>query len=784
MTTNRGRNVGERESLRLKEARVVDRMNEGRRADRRSHRVRNPFVRSRRIGPTGLIAVLVVFAAVLVAAPFASADTIVRDLGTLPGDPASSGSGINNQGQVSGISGDPITGGTHAFLWTDPTMVPLSPLTGYTYSEAIRLNDAGDAVGDSFSITNGSFPTRATLWQAGAPIDLGVLPTDTNSVAVDINSTGSIVGQSSNDFFEFHAVLWKDGQMTRLGTLGGASSEAEAINDVGQIVGSASTIFGYPHPFLWQDGSMTDLGTVPGDLFSGAIGINDAGQVVGYGFNATLAAHAFIWEAGAMRPISGLPGDTQSVAIDINRTGTVVGYSFGASPEPHAFVWEAGATTALPTLGGTMSAAFAINDAGQITGGSTDAFGVQHAALWSPVQGVHDVAVLSADSSPASVVAGAPVTISATIQNQGTGPESFDVKAFAGSTLVGTQTIPGLPAGSSNVVEFTWNTSTAAAGSYAIHVEAALVSGETDAADNSHAAGTVVVYLPLKAQASAPPETDVGVAITLACSANGGAAPYQFAWTFGDDSSDSGASVQHAYGSTGTKTATCTVTDGSSQQASSAATVVVNPAPSVSGHVDRTAASPGKALAFSADATDGAGGFEYTWSFGDGDSANTASATHTYQGPGKYTATVTVRDRVGGVASSSFDVAIAYLAATAKASAYSAASGQGSIRFDANASGGTGGPYTFTWEFGDGQKATGASVVHVYSSPGTYTAKVTVTDEAGDSNTTSLSPIAVQATNVFSLGDPIVGFAIGTVIVIAAAIVVAMLLGRRRRPEP
>ena len=428
-----------------------------------------------------------------------------------------------------------------------------------------------------------------------------------------------------------------------------------------------------------------------------------------------------------------------------------------------------------------MSAAFGINDAGQIAGGSTDASGAQHAALWSPVQGVHDVAVLSATSTPASVVAGANVTINATIQNQGTGPETFDVKAFAGLTLVGSKTISGLPAGSSNDVHFSWDTSTAAAGSYAIHVEAALVSGETDAADNSHAAGTVVVYLPLKAQATAPAETDVGVAITLACSANGGAAPYQFAWTLGDDSTDSGGSVQHTYGSTGTKTATCTVTDGSSQQATSATTVIVNPSPSVSAGADRTAASPGKALAFSANAKDGAGGFEYTWSFGDGGSANTASATHTYQGPGKYTATVTVRDRVGGIATSSFDVAIAYLALTATASTHSAASGQESIRFDATALGGTGGPYTFTWDFGDGQTATGATVVHVYGSPGSYVAKVTVADEAGDSNTTSLSPIAVQATNVFSLGDPIVGFAIGTVIVIAAAVVVAMFLARRRR---
>jgi PKD repeat protein len=48
------------------------------------------------------------------------------------------------------------------------------------------------------------------------------------------------------------------------------------------------------------------------------------------------------------------------------------------------------------------------------------------------------------------------------------------------------------------------------------------------------------------------------------------------------------------------------------------------------------------------------------------------------------------------------------------------------VNFSAEATGA--GPFAYNWTFGDGANSSGASVLHAYSAPGTYTARVTVVD--------------------------------------------------------
>ncbi|MEK7281227.1 MAG: LamG-like jellyroll fold domain-containing protein, partial [Chloroflexota bacterium] len=68
-----------------------------------------------------------------------------------------------------------------------------------------------------------------------------------------------------------------------------------------------------------------------------------------------------------------------------------------------------------------------------------------------------------------------------------------------------------------------------------------------------------------------------------------------------------------------------------------------------------------------------------------------------------------------------------------------------------------GDPLTYTWNFGDGQTATGAIVIHTYTSVNTFTATLTVTDGKGGSAIDS-AIITITGSTKFKLNDAITVF--------------------------
>jgi uncharacterized membrane protein len=96
---------------------------------------------------------------------------------------------------------------------------------------------------------------HASQWKDGMITDLGALPVNNNSAAGSINSRGWSAGQSQSATIdpvvgipEFHAVLWKHGQIIDLGTLdSGTESLGIYVNDAGQVIGF-STINTNPDP--------------------------------------------------------------------------------------------------------------------------------------------------------------------------------------------------------------------------------------------------------------------------------------------------------------------------------------------------------------------------------------------------------------------------------------------------------------------------------------------------------------------------------------------------------
>jgi probable HAF family extracellular repeat protein len=321
------------------------------------------------------------------------------DLGVLPGGDVSQALWISGNGLIAGFSQDghvdPLVGlpENHGVLWRDGEIVDLGGLAGGHESLATAVNNRGQAVGfgfnnipDPISITGFPTQTRALLWQDGVVKDLGTLG-GPDALAGGINNRGEIFGISYLPVDPAavspitHPFLWRNGRMQDLGSLGGTDSEPNAINESGEVVGF-STLAGdtVSHPFVWRNGKLHDLGTL-GGRNANARWINNRGDIIG---RADLAGPApqdhdgVLWTRGKTIDLGTLPGDACSNAYFINSRGQIVGTSENRdlchiSVGEHAFLWEHGHMIDLNTLvpPGTqlqLTYAVAINDEGEIAG--------------------------------------------------------------------------------------------------------------------------------------------------------------------------------------------------------------------------------------------------------------------------------------------------------------------------------------------------------------------------------------------------------------------------------
>jgi PKD repeat protein len=140
---------------------------------------------------------------------------------------------------------------------------------------------------------------------------------------------------------------------------------------------------------------------------------------------------------------------------------------------------------------------------------------------------------------------------------------------------------------------------------------------------------------------------------------------------------------------------------------------------------------------FTASATDAdSDALSYSWDFGNGGStedATTKDAAFTYTTPGTYTAKVTVSDGKS-TDSETVTVTVAPNAAPVISSATATPStGKAPlpVAFTAAATDGDGDTLSYSWDFGNGgstQDAATKDAAFTYTTPGTYTAKVTVSD--------------------------------------------------------
>ena len=189
--------------------------------------------------------------------------------------------------------------------------------------------------------------------------DLGTLPGAPDSTAMGVNDRGDVVGQSGA-----HAVLWRNGRIVDLGTLGGSYSAAVDVNERGDVAGYSQVADGAGnHAFIWRGGRLIDLSPLPGFSSSYATAINDGGNVVGYSVGDG-GISAVLWRPdGTAVDLTAETGLHE--VTDLDNAGRLVGSVTPDGMNGYPALWYRGRLTVLSDTSGTASA---INDRAEITG--------------------------------------------------------------------------------------------------------------------------------------------------------------------------------------------------------------------------------------------------------------------------------------------------------------------------------------------------------------------------------------------------------------------------------
>jgi PKD repeat protein len=229
----------------------------------------------------------------------------------------------------------------------------------------------------------------------------------------------------------------------------------------------------------------------------------------------------------------------------------------------------------------------------------------------------------------------------------------------------------------------------------------------------------------------------------------GGIEPYAISWNFGDDGSseENDDDVEHTFDVAGTYNVDVSITDSSGRTASDSMRVTVEPPPPLTAVEIISSGTEGIAATFEfgADVVGGTGPYTYSWNFGDGsvEVDDDETISHTFDLGGTYNVDLTVTDSTGRTSSDSILITVVErprpsLTAVEIISSGTEGIAPATFEFGADVVGGTG-PYTYSWNFGDGSvEVDDDDVAHTFEEAGTYSVGLTVTDSSGQSASDSV----------------------------------------------
>ncbi len=248
---------------------------------------------------------------------------------------------INENGTITGCSSIANTNACEAgdtsstaVIYRDSNLTSLNTL-GY----ALDSNESGFTVG--YSIPS----IQALLWD-NETVSPELDPFSGLLEARSINSFNEIVGvrQTEDSYQRAFSYDTFSGNLSTLGTLGGANAWGNHINERSNITGGAEDEQGSILAYRFDGSTMHNLGRVDGYQHSEGHDINEINAVVGTAFNSsnnyTGKRAIFAAEFQGLVNLGSINHDIDSNAKAINNDGLIVGQSIRLNGDERAFLYD------------------------------------------------------------------------------------------------------------------------------------------------------------------------------------------------------------------------------------------------------------------------------------------------------------------------------------------------------------------------------------------------------------------------------------------------------------
>ncbi len=241
--------------------------------------------------------------------------------------------------------------------------------------------------------------------------------------------------------------------------------------------------------------------------------------------------------------------------------------------------------------------------------------------------------------------------------------------------------------------------------------------------------GPMFVPVAHSAFTSNGPAVGLGHTAVFTNQSTGGLLSYR--WDFGDGTSKTAVNPTHSYQTAGVYTVTLTSTN-SFNSGSSSQTITVGVPPTA----DFTHNAPvllGQPISFTNQSVSVTPA-TYEWDLGDGATSTADNPTHLYEAAGVYTVTLTVSNSVG-LDSSSHAVTVAAPAEAGFLYQNPLIVGETAVFTDSSTSGFA---LSYLWDFGDGATSTAVTPTHSFTTTGSFTVTLTISNTMGETDSTAV----------------------------------------------